>query len=349
MSNDEFDDDYTDSNASVVRREFSGEELRVQHETAAVAIAAAAKASIEARYILALKRPRDWDTVRSNLIKECKRPGFAEAAIYRKPVGSKKNDETGQWEKQYVEGLSVRFAEAALRYMTNFYSSATSIYDNPEKAIVRVTVMDLESNATVEIDVHVSKTVERRSLKKGQRPLGERVNSYGEPVYIVPATDDEVLNKTNALISKALRNGVLRLLPGDVQDDCEAECRGTQAKRDKEDPQAAKKRLFDSFAGIGIMPDAIKEYLGHEGELQPAELAELRAIFSAIREGETTWAAIVDAKTPPEDGKKNASSKAVEDVLERHKQKTKNADKKGAAPADGQQPQQQAATGTTGT
>lgn len=314
--------DHVENNASTVRQQFQGDEMTVQHETASVAIAAAAKATIEARYIIAMKRPRDLDVVRQKLLKECERPGFAEAAIFRKPLGSKFNDETGKWEKQYAEGLSVRFAEAAKRCLTNIYWSAVSIYDDQEKSVVRVTVMDLESNDTGETDIHVSKTVERSKLKEGQRPLAERVNSGGKKVYVVPATDDEILNKVNALISKAFRNNLLRIVPGDIQDECEEKCRATQADRDKKDPGAAKKKLFDAFAGIGVMPDALKEYLGHPNDLAPSELAELRAIFSAIRDGETTWAAIVDAKSPAEGTEKNgAAQKKVEDLIDKHKTK----------------------------
>lgn len=321
------------SGNATVREQFAGTEMQVQHETASVAIAAAAKASIEARYILAMRRQRDWDVVRAKMLKECERPGFAEQAIYKKPVGNKFNDDTGKWEKAFVEGLSVRFAEAAIRYVQNFYSSATSIYDDADKSIVRVTVMDLESNATIEIDVHVTKTVERSKLKEGQRSIAQRMNSSGKQVFIVPATDDEVLNKTNALISKALRNGVLRLLPGDIQDECEVKCRETQKKRDAEDPAAAKKRLFDAFAAIGIFPDQLKEYLGHANELQVAELGELRAIYSAIKDGETTWAAIVDAKTPTSsDAPKNEANQKVDELLEKHKAK---AAAKAAAKAKG--------------
>lgn len=311
---------YAETNASIVRQEFGADQLEARGETAATAIAAAAKASIEARYILAMKRPRDWDTVRQRLLKECGRHGFAEAAIYRKPVGRKQND-NGEWEQQYVEGLSVRFAEAAIRTVTNFYSSATSIYDDPTKSILRVTVMDLESNATIETDVHVSKTVERSKLRSGQKPIAERVNSAGYKVYIVPATDDEVLNKTNALVSKALRNGVLRLLPGDIQDECEEKCRKVQVESDKADPEAAKKKLFDAFAAIGIMPDALKDYLGHSNELQPAELSKLRGIYSAIRDGETTWSAIMDGKQQPADGTKNEAAKKTEDLIAKHQAK----------------------------
>lgn len=308
-------------NGAIVRNEFGADQIQMQHETAATAVAAAEKAAIEARYVLAVRRPRDWDNVLVRLTKECKRPGFADSAIYRKPVGKKKNEQTGQWEQSYIEGLSIRFAEAAIRTVTNFYSSAKTIYDDNDKLITRVTVMDLESNSTIETDVSIAKTVERRELKKGQRALSTRLNSYGDTVFIVPATDDEILNKTNALVSKALRNGVLRLLPGDIQDECENVCRDTQKKRDKADPDAAKRALFDAFSVLGIMPEALKSYLGTTAEvLQPAELAQLRAIYSAIRDGETTWSAVVDGKEGG-DEKSGEAKKQVDDLLAKHKAK----------------------------
>jgi hypothetical protein len=324
------------TNANIVRQGFSADEYQMQAETSALAIAAAARAAIESRYVLALKRPRDWDMTRDKLLKECKRPGFAESAIYKKPVGSKKNEETGQWEKAYVEGLSVRFAEAALRYMTNVYSEATSIYDDPGKLIMRVTVTDVESNTSFATDVTVQKTVERRNLKRGQRAIRERVNSNGDRVFIVEATDDDVLNKTNALVSKALRNGVSRLLPGDIQDECEDMCRRTQRAKDAENPDAARRKILDSFSSIGVTPEMVKGYLGHNGDtLQPAELTDLRAIYAAIRDGETTWAAVIDEKpaaaAQPKDGDPAASTdakadaaapaKSAQDIVEQHKKK----------------------------
>ena len=54
-------------------------------------------------------------------------------------------------------------------------------------------------------DVTVTKTVERRKLPQGEKPIRVRANSNGQPIYILHATDDEILNKQNALISKAVR------------------------------------------------------------------------------------------------------------------------------------------------
>lgn len=356
------------SSGAVVRSDFSGEQIQRQVETASTAVAAAEKTAIEARHILAKRFPRDWENVRVKLLAECKRPGFADAAIYRKPVGRKFDEATNQWVEKFVEGLSVRFAEAALRHMGNVYTSFKSIYDDDDKSIVRTTVMDLESNFTSEGDVTVRKTVERSKLKKGQVPLSRRVNSYGEPVFLVPATDDELLNKVNALNSKALRNGAMRILPGDIQDECEALCRKVQADRDAKDPDAARKALFQAFADQGIMPAALKAYLGATGDtLQPAQLAELRAIYAAIRDGETTWNEVVAAKEaeaaqaqgqaaqgghaqPAQGGNAggaqtsaapSGATSRVQDLVNKHKQQQKNGNKapQGAAQAP---PQNQA-------
>lgn len=308
------------TNASIVRQDFGGGEMQVQHDTAATAVAARAKAQIEARYIMALKRPRVWDDVRTRLLKECKRPGFATAARYRKPVG------------QGIEGPSIRFAEAALRYMTNVSVETTVTYDDPTKVILRVSVVDLEANVPYEQDVAVSKTVERRKLAAGQRPLSQRKNSFGDTVYLVEATDDEILNKTNALISKALRTLALRLLPGDILDECMAECIRVARDQDAKDPDAARKALTSAYFDLGISAGQLSEYLGHDiAGITPAEMAELRAVYAALRDAETTWQEVMDHKHPGaggDDKAKTEKSKKVEELVNKHKQKA--AEKKGA-------------------
>lgn len=264
---------------SVKSEGFGESSLEVRAETATTAAAAQATAIVQARAIMAMKRPRDWDDVRTRLLKECKRPSFAKVARYRKPIG------------QGVEGPSIRFAEAAIRCMTNVVPSVTTIYDDAQKRIVRVAVSDLESNVHYETDIVVDKTVERSKLKDGQTPLGVRTNSQGRKTYLVAATEDDLLNKQNALISKALRTNGLRVLPGDIFDDCMREVIRTQENEDAKDPDAARKALVDAFAELSVMPSSLKEYLGHDvGTIGPAELKELRGVYTAIKEGDATWA-----------------------------------------------------------
>lgn len=284
------------------------------NETSSTALAAQAKAQVEARYIIALQRPRDWDTVRVKLLKECDRPGFADCARYSKPVGGQK-----------IEGPSIRFAEAAIRCMGNMLPESPVIWEDEQKRIIRVSVTDLESNVTYSTDVIVTKTVERKKLKEGQQALGSRLNSYGDVVYLIPATDDEMANKQNAQISKALRTNGLRHIPGDILDECMDRVIATQNKRDVQDPDAAKKKLLDAFAKLGVMPTQLAEYLGHATDsLAPAELLDLRAVYAAINEGEATWLAVMATKKPAGDESNPEAEKtqrAVEKVKDRLKSK----------------------------
>ena len=262
-----------------------------QGETASFAMAAMAKAAIESRYTLAMARPRDWDLVRTKLLKECQRPGFADAAIYHKPIGNG------------VEGLSIRFVEAAIRCMGNLFPETVAVFDDPEKRIMRVSLTELEANITYCKEVTISKTVERRFLKKGETALKTRINSKGEQIYIMEATDDDILNKANALESKALRGLGLRVIPGDMQDECEQLCYKIRADKAAKDPDAEKKAIYDGFAKLGVTPDMLKEYLGGiAGNLQPKDLVELRGLYSALRDGETTIREILDARKSTKGG-----------------------------------------------
>lgn len=254
-------------------------------ETASTVLAAQAKALVSARFEIAIRQPRDVDAVRERLLRECARPSFAAVAIYRKPVG------------EGIEGPSIRFAEAAIQAMGNLAIDTPAIYDDAEKRILRVTVADMETNVVHSKDVTIMKRVERSRLGEGQVPIRTRVNSRGRTVYLVEATDDEILNQENALVSKALRTTGLRLVPGWLIDECMTEVRATRARADAKDPDAAKRKLLDAFRGVGVSAEHVKEWLGHPADtLAPAELEELRGIYTALKDGDTTWREVMDAK-----------------------------------------------------
>lgn len=258
-------------------------------ENAAVAMAAQQKAVVEARYKMALARPRDIDSVRQNMLKDARRPSFASVAIYHKPIG------------KGIEGPSIRFVEAAIRNMTNILTETFTISEDDERRVVRVAVSDLETNTYFSQDVTVTKTVERAKLPQGEKPIRVRTNSYGKPVYILHGTDDDILNKQNALISKAVRTLGLRLIPGDLVDEAMWTVRQTMNAQDAHDPDAAKNRIIDAFAQLGVNVESLKDYLGHElSNIDPNELQTLRALFSAIKDGETTWKAVMDDKAEKE-------------------------------------------------
>ncbi len=277
------------STALSTRQEF-GAITAVQRsaETAAVAVAAKAKAMVEARYVMAMQRPRNWDQVRQDIIAECRRPGFAhnKSAYYRKPIGAG------------VEGLGIRFVEVALRCMTNVLVETSMIYEDDLKEVHQVSVTDLESNTSYPADVRVSKTVERSKPEDDGSYIAKRKNSYGKDVYTVHATDDDLLNKRLALISKAIRTLGLRIIPGDIQDEAEAIIKHIRLDEAAKDPGAERKRIADAFAGIGVKAVDLTAYLGHPlDQCSPTELVDLRGIYGAIKDGEASWQAVMENKT----------------------------------------------------
>lgn len=273
---------------TVVREEFAARELMQQAERAAVQVAAQAKAEVEARYLMALRRPRDWDEVRVALLQNCKHPTFAKAARYKVPNRG--------------EGFTIRFAEALAQHMGNIYAPTFVIYEDDERRIVRVTPTDLERNITWSKDVTINKTVERQNAD-GRELIRVRRKADGGTVSIVRATEEEMIAKENALVSKAARTGVLRMVPPDLLEECLQAVRQTISNKDAEDPEAQRKEIADAFARQGVTPVKLKEFLGCElSEVAPSELQGLREIYQALREGNVTWREIMSEKRRgPED------------------------------------------------
>jgi hypothetical protein len=291
MQTNGHDTNHTPAAGAIVREGFGSQEIELSAETASTAIAAQATAAVQARYVMAIRKPRDMMNVRQAILKECARPGFAESARYSKPVGGKS-----------IEGWSIRFAEAAIRNMTNTLVESAIIYEDAEKRIVRVSVTDLETNTTYPTDILISKTVERSQLKAGQVPIRQRQNSRGAITYLVEATEDDLLVKQGALVSKALRTNALRLIPGDILDEAEAAVAATVKNRGAQDPDAFRKQTVDGFAGIGISAANLADYLGHGVDTATVdELVELRKVGASIRDGETTWRSIMDARNGASD------------------------------------------------
>lgn len=314
---------YQESSAAIVRSGFGSQEVERIQETQAYAAAEREKAIVQARYIVALQRPRDIETFRVRLLKHCKRPGFAAVAEYEKPVGGQK-----------IKGPSIRFVETALQEFGNVHPEVAAVYEDDEKRIIKVTLTDLERNITYAEDATVEKFVERKNAN-GAEVVGERRKKNGEVVYKVRATDDDLNNKLGATVSKKIRNLGLRILPADIVDEAQDECRATRKAKDAQDPNAAARKVCDSFADLNVMPDDLKEYLGHEfASSSPAEIDELRRVYAAIRDGEATWQAAVQLKKQERGEAEVKSGDRTADKLKERLAKNAAKDKPAEKPAD---------------
>jgi len=250
----------------------------VTADPASMAAAEAAKQRIQSALIIAMNRPRNQDTARTAILKECSRPSFAEKAQYSKPVGNRK-----------IVGPTIRFAEVALRCWGNVSSQSNVVYEDNKMRRVQVTVTDLETNNYYSKEFNLSKTVERKD-KRGREVLSERTNSYGDRVYVVVATEDELQNKEASQVSKSIRNEGLRLIPGDIIEDCLIRANETIRKGITDDPDRAKKNVIDAFSTVGVKPLELEKFLGHSlDQIVPDEIANLRIIFRSINDGESRW------------------------------------------------------------
>lgn len=283
-------------------------------DTASTAAAVRAKAEVEARYVVAHGRPRSIDEARRRILEHCRRLSFAESARYSIPIAG-----------QNIVGPTIRFVEAAMAEYGNVLISSSVVWDDERERRVEVSVTDLERNICYPKEIVIEKTVERKKLQSGQKALGSRLNAYGDLVYLVPATEAQMLAKQGALESKAIRTLGLRILPADIVDEAMRAISATMAGKGGEDPAVARRRLVDAFSELGVYPKAIEKYLGHPLEqMTPATRETLAIAYATVRDGEATWAELLEFKHgPPEpegDGKADAKPKSrVAIVMERKK------------------------------
>lgn len=307
------------SGNSIQRTGFGSAELEHRRETQSTAMAERAKAEVQARFIMAMQRPRDIDDVRVRLLKHCDRKGFALRAEYSKPVGGSK-----------VTGPSIRFVETALQEYGNNEPAATCVYEDDEKRVMRVSVTEFERNVTYHDDAVIEKFVERKNPRDSEI-IGSRTKQNGEIVYKVRATEDDLANKQAAAVSKKIRNLGLRILPTDLVEEAMEVCRETRQKDIAANPDAARHRIVDAFAELNVTPTHLTEFLGSPiAQASPADLDELRVIYATIRDGEARWTDILEAKRAErgeveKPGKKaSEAAEKVRSKIEARKAQTQN-------------------------
>jgi hypothetical protein len=253
-------------------------------ELATTSAAALAQHEIQSAIIVARRFPRSEDQAFAKLMKSCQRTSFAEDAEYSFPRGG-----------QNVTGPSVNVAREAARVWGNLRYGLYVTRDDAESRQVRGWAWDLETNTKIEMEDDFAKLVYR---KKGG--------------WVTPDERDlrELTNRRGAIL---VRNCLLQLLPKDLIEDALRACRETIEKGVAQDPDGARKKLILAFGQLNVTPEMLEGFLGHKlSESTPAEISELRTIFTSIRDGNSKWHEYVDAKQPEGAGaEKPAASKGT--------------------------------------
>ena len=258
---------------------------------AAIQAAARVEAEIRAQFTKAMMSPRDMDEARVRVLATCRRPRFADnkSTVYQRPVGK-----TKEGKEVLAIGPGIRLAEELARQMRNLRCQVDLVEENAEQATYSVGVLDLEANTSYSQIVRVAKKVERKYAPKGRVVVGQRETSTGGKVFILEATDDEMLSRTNSAISKSLRNSIIRLMPSDVVDEAIDLILATRTKETAADPDKAIKDIYDGFMRIGVSPGEVGSFVQQKWgttlvRLTPEQLGDLRLVWSSIHDGEATW------------------------------------------------------------
>lgn len=268
---------------------------------------ARATAEVQARFVVAAQRPRDTETARVRILHECERPAFAAIVEYAKPVGKEKNN-AGEWVEKIARGPSVHLIRTAMRLFGNMSMGSEIVAEDDESRTIRITGVDWENNYTKSRDISIPSTVEKRPITRkgntfpppGREILSERVNSSGETVYICRATDEEMRIAGDRMAALAERALGEHMLPRDIIQEALDRSKMTLQKADAADPDAAVRRAVDGFLSqFRIEPTELEAYVGKKvAKFTPDDLAELRRVFLALRDGEATWAEFMEARNP---------------------------------------------------
>lgn len=255
-----------------------------------------AQAEAAVRYQMAFMLKRDWTDVEAKLLAACDNPQFAQEAVWTRVIdGETKRD------------LSVKFAERAQQLMRNIEVATIPYLMDDIATHHRLSVTDTESNTTISEIFMVRHTVERRGVRAGDTVLSEYTAGDGTKVFVVPATDEQIDAKKRSIGARVKRALLLSMMPAEVRASCLKRCVEIMEKDDAVDPAAALKQVVQSFLSAGVETSDLKEYLGHPVQgstLQ--ELQELRTLLVALRAGDTTWAAALDARSPKKTPGKDA-------------------------------------------
>lgn len=175
-----------------------------------------------------------------------------------------------------VKGPSINLAKELARLWGNIKSGVRMVSNTDDQIHLRGYARDLETNALAEVDDIF-------------KPLIQRKNRMtGKPEWVTPDERDlrELVNRRGAIV---WRNAILSIMPPDLVDMACAFAEQTLrrgAKKDIETGGGSTRSLVNAFAKFNVNLTQIEAKLGHPvTEASPEELADLRTVYAALRDG----------------------------------------------------------------
>ena len=260
---------------------------------------ARAVAEVQAQYVIAKKFPRNEHECVANIIKACKRPFLAEQAIYAYPRG-----------KTLVTGPSIRLAEAMAQAWGNLDCGVKEVSQANGVSVAEAYAIDLQTNIRVSKIFHVPHV---RDTKQGRVKLTDARDIY-----------EMVANQG----ARRLRACILGILPGDVVEMAEAQCKKTLESG--EVPLADRVRtMVTKFDELGVKVQHLEKRLGHNLDaIIPAEIVTLQSIYKSLKDGMAAREDFFDIGLKTSDAEANVEALLAEKAKQQKKEAAPNESKK---------------------
>lgn len=194
----------------------------------------------------------------------------AASMFYSIPRG--KNDDGTQ---KYIEGATIRFAEAAASSWGNLRCGGRGVDEQEKFVTAQGIAFDLQKNVVWALEV-------RRNILTSK---GHRYSA------------DVIQQTVNSAISIAVRNAILRVIPGGMWKPIYEQARQASVPGGKT-IESKREACLAAFAEIGAKREQVFAAMGIKGplDLDLEMLVRLRGFYTAIRDKETS---LEQALAPP--------------------------------------------------
>lgn len=214
--------------------------------------------SVQAALVIAKKFPRDETEAYNRIMKSCQRKSLAEQAIYEYPRGGTK-----------VTGPSIRLAEAIAQNWGNMEFGVNELDRIGNKSTMEAYAWDLETNTKNSMIFTVE---HKRDTKQGSKDLTDSRDIY---------------ELTANMGARRKRACILAVIPGDIVDAAEEECKKTLKVGNKEPLVDSVRKMVGAFdKDFQVNKEMLEKYIGCNSDaFSDNDLIRLRGVYKSLKDG----------------------------------------------------------------